>query len=79
MARLHVAHHIFAVALEEMGTICCPATQTAKLLPQLQAASDPSASAPHPSSKGQVTAPSGADTVTDAAGGPEGQGCVHCS
>ena len=48
-------------------------------LPQLQAALDPSASAPHPSSKGQVIAPSGAHIVTDTAGGPEGQGCMRCN
>lgn len=65
MAQLHLVHHTFVVVLEEIGALCYPATQTAKLLLlQLQAALDPSASAAHPNSKGQVTAPSGANIVT---------------
>lgn len=78
--QLHLAQHIFPVALEEMDTICYPATPTAKpLLPQLQAALHPSASAAHPSSRGQAIAPSGATIVTSTAGGPEGQACMHCN
>lgn len=57
MAQLHLAHHIFPVALKEMGTICYPETWTARpLVPQLQAALHPSASAAHPSSRGQAVA-----------------------
>lgn len=80
VAQLHLAQHTFPVALEEMGTICYPATWTAKpLLPQLQAALHPSAPAAHPSSRGQATAPSGDSIVTNTAGGPEEQGCMHCN
>lgn len=80
MAQLHLAHCFSAVALEEVGTSFYPAIWTAKpLLLQLQAALHPSASVPHPSSKGQVIAPSGANTVTDTPKGAEGQGYVCCN